>query len=372
MRQCKHCKMAFKERVGRGLCRKCWNDEGIRNLYPPVSTQPGPNEATPTARLSLAEVRKDGGTRLRKELNEATVLHYKELLANGVKLPRPVAFHDGDNIWLAAGFHRVAAGERLDWTEMDFEVRNGSRDDALWYAFGSNAEHGLPLSQDEKQQAIIAALKLRPKESDRAIAEHLGASNKTVAKYRQQLETGGEIPHLSNRIGKDGKAYDNSSVTPAPHPEDEQPQEDTPIDDSPPDEDVPDFSEVPEESFPSARAEGYPTEEVPDLDTDPALQSHFCQRCQRVGECKGCPDCAALRGRAPKPSPQQPARPAVEKYDWRVFEANFGVVARMPNAIARLHPEEARSTEYHAADRLLDEFCTLWTQWKKRLTGKKE
>lgn len=32
---CLHCETEYKDRVGRGLCRSCWDDETIRINYPP-------------------------------------------------------------------------------------------------------------------------------------------------------------------------------------------------------------------------------------------------------------------------------------------------------------------------------------------------
>lgn len=36
---CRHCREVIGiARVGRGLCRKCWDDKAIRSMYPPVAT----------------------------------------------------------------------------------------------------------------------------------------------------------------------------------------------------------------------------------------------------------------------------------------------------------------------------------------------
>ncbi len=36
--RCRHCNDLVGTRVGRGLCRKCWNDKGTRERYCPVAT----------------------------------------------------------------------------------------------------------------------------------------------------------------------------------------------------------------------------------------------------------------------------------------------------------------------------------------------
>jgi hypothetical protein len=34
---CRHCKQLRGARVGRGLCRTCWEDKTIRERYPPLA-----------------------------------------------------------------------------------------------------------------------------------------------------------------------------------------------------------------------------------------------------------------------------------------------------------------------------------------------
>jgi len=72
------------------------------------------------------------------------------------------------------------------------------------------------LSQRERREAIAAALKATPEKSDRAIADDIGTTNKTVAAARAKLEAGEEIPHPEKRVGKDGVAQ--SATKPATTP----------------------------------------------------------------------------------------------------------------------------------------------------------
>lgn len=37
MRICRHCSDIFAARVGRGLCRKCWNQPAVRKKYGPIA-----------------------------------------------------------------------------------------------------------------------------------------------------------------------------------------------------------------------------------------------------------------------------------------------------------------------------------------------
>lgn len=61
------------------------------------------------------------------------------------------------------------------------------------------------LDTEQKAMLINQLLKDSPEMSDRAIAHILKVDHKTVASKRDKLETGGEIPHLKTRTGKDGK-----------------------------------------------------------------------------------------------------------------------------------------------------------------------
>ena len=75
-----------------------------------------------------------------------------------------------------------------------------SNDDALWLSWAANGQHGLPRSREAKRCAIRAAL-CHPrwkKESDRAIARHIGCDHKTVAAMRR-ANRGGEFPTAASQ-----------------------------------------------------------------------------------------------------------------------------------------------------------------------------
>jgi hypothetical protein len=37
VKRCRNCGVIVNTRVGRGLCRQCWNDPAIRAAYPPLA-----------------------------------------------------------------------------------------------------------------------------------------------------------------------------------------------------------------------------------------------------------------------------------------------------------------------------------------------
>jgi hypothetical protein len=108
--------------------------------------------------LSLAKIRLDGGTQLRCELDSATVARYAEHLKDGGQLPPGVVFHDGKDYWAADLFHRWHAHERAGRKHMEVRVLEGTRRDAILYAAGCNAEHGLARSDEDKRKAVRTLL----------------------------------------------------------------------------------------------------------------------------------------------------------------------------------------------------------------------
>jgi hypothetical protein len=66
--------------------------------------------------------------------------------------------------------------------------------------------HRRHLSADQKRELAAKLLRTDPAKSNRSIAEHVKLDKNTVQSVRADLETGGEIHHVEERVGKDGKA----------------------------------------------------------------------------------------------------------------------------------------------------------------------
>jgi transposase len=66
--------------------------------------------------------------------------------------------------------------------------------------------HRRHLTAEQRRDDVAALFKDNPKQSNRKVAEKVGVDHKTVGTVRQQLESTGEIPQLSQTEGKDGKA----------------------------------------------------------------------------------------------------------------------------------------------------------------------
>jgi uncharacterized ParB-like nuclease family protein len=167
-----------------------------------------------TKKLKLSEIVTDAGTQVRAGLNEATVADYAEALGGGAKFPPVVVFHDGSRYVAADGFHRIHAASRSGATQIECDIRKGGKSDALKFALGCNAHHGLRRTNADKRHAVELALREFPKLSDRALAEMCLVGHPFVADVRRsQVESdstsGANASHLPPppRIGKDGKEY---------------------------------------------------------------------------------------------------------------------------------------------------------------------
>jgi hypothetical protein len=97
--------------------------------------------------------------------------------------------NDGVAYHLADGFHRVEA-HRLAHPEqeIDCEIHPGDHDDALLFACGANASHGLPRSNEDKRKAALLLLNSEKwsRWSDREIARQCKVSPPLVAKLRSE------------------------------------------------------------------------------------------------------------------------------------------------------------------------------------------
>jgi len=140
-------------------------------------------------RLSLNQIRIDGGTQARAEINQITVVEYVQAIKEGHHFPPIVVFYDGDSYWLADGFHRLEASRKALFKDIEVELKLGTLREAVLYAVGANAEHGLRRTPADKHHAV--SLLLADEEwsswSDRMIARKTFTSPPFVAKVRSMV-----------------------------------------------------------------------------------------------------------------------------------------------------------------------------------------
>lgn len=133
-------------------------------------------------RIALNLIAVDAGTQIRAAIDQQVVTDYAEAMTSGAAFPPIVVFHDGNQHYLADGFHRLMAAQRNDWRELDADVRPGTKEDAVWFALGANRTNGKRLNEQDKQHAALIALQMWPMKMQREIAEQVGCSESLVSK----------------------------------------------------------------------------------------------------------------------------------------------------------------------------------------------
>jgi len=172
-------------------------------------------EPFPTLKdLPLDAIRLDGGTQPRVKIDWDVVHEYAERMRAGDHFDPITVYFDGKHHWPSDGFHRSYAAREAEKTSLQAEVWDGTLDDAVWMSLGANKNHGLRRAKEDKERVVRHALRLHPEKSDSAIANHCGVSDKTVAKYRAEMEATSEIPKSSRRVGKDGRKTEVANIGP--------------------------------------------------------------------------------------------------------------------------------------------------------------
>lgn len=156
------------------------------------------SEATKTPKVEqvlLASITRDPELNARASgVNKGVVKEYATALASGAAFPPVVVFKDvKGKLWLADGFHRCAAAELAERTEILAEIREGDRKDALVFAASANGSHGLRRTNRDKRHAAKLLLAAFPRWSDRKIAAAAGIDHKTIGRARAEV-AGGEKP----------------------------------------------------------------------------------------------------------------------------------------------------------------------------------
>lgn len=145
--------------------------------------------------VKINQIRTDGGTQPRAQLNWTTVSEYAESIEDGAALPPVEVVYDGKDYWLWDGFHRVEAHKKAGCTAIRANVKQGTRRDAVLASVGANSSHGLRRTNDDKRRAVMTLLNDAEwvKWSDREIARRCAVHHDMVGKLRPSLaETASE------------------------------------------------------------------------------------------------------------------------------------------------------------------------------------
>jgi ParB-like chromosome segregation protein Spo0J len=165
-----------------------------------------------TVELPISDVRLDGETQARCELDEDKVIEYADLMRDGCAFPPIVVFTDGDGCWMADGFHRLEAARLVGRDTIEAITHRGSQRNAFLFAIFANVAHGLPLTRADKRHVVERLLRDDEwsKWSSRAIARHCGVSAGLVDTMRQELSAyNGQIDD-TRLVTRGGTTYEQN------------------------------------------------------------------------------------------------------------------------------------------------------------------
>lgn len=157
-------------------------------------------------KIEISAIRIDGGTQARLKLDQDVVKEYAECMKDGDKFPPVTVFYDGSEYWLANGFHRYFATKYNGELEIECEVKQGTLDDAVLYAFSADGRQGLSRSAEDNRNIIIRMIQhpVWGKWSNAEIAKHVGVSKMTVGRVKASLEKDKRAPTKKKYKDKHG------------------------------------------------------------------------------------------------------------------------------------------------------------------------
>jgi len=146
-------------------------------------------------KINIEKIRIDGDTQSRVSISEKTVKDYLDLLLDGIKMHPIKLYYDGIDWWLVDGFHRYFAHKRAKINEIDCEIVKGTRRDAEIYSLGTNHDHGLPRTNEDKRKSVMKCLNDVElcELSDREIAKICKTSRMNVGRIKKELQLKKEI-----------------------------------------------------------------------------------------------------------------------------------------------------------------------------------
>lgn len=113
------------------------------------------------AKLAIDQIEATAATQVRVKIDQKIVDEYAEAIEAGAIFPGLVVFapKNSQRYILADGFHRLAAALKIGRKTIGVDVHEGGVHEALHYALGCNAEHGVRRSSADKSNAVRLALK---------------------------------------------------------------------------------------------------------------------------------------------------------------------------------------------------------------------
>ncbi|ALG15422.1 hypothetical protein AOZ06_39690 [Kibdelosporangium phytohabitans] len=127
---------------------------------------------------------------------------------SGTDLP-PIVVHR-QTMRVIDGAHRLRAAQLRGADRIQARLFDGTADAAFVLAVEANVVHGLPLSPEDREAAVVRIVFSHPQWSDRVVAARTGLSDKTIAAIRRRRSA--DLPKLNSRVGRDGRIRPLSSA----------------------------------------------------------------------------------------------------------------------------------------------------------------
>jgi hypothetical protein len=149
----------------------------------------------------------------RVELSQEYVREYAKDLLGDHRFPPVIIFNDGENYYLADGFHRYEAHKIAGLETIRAEVRDGSKRDAILFAVGCNSAHGKRRTNQDKRKAVEKLLSDPDWRcwSDNEIAKTCSVSQPFVSKLRNEPPYNG-YKFEKKRLCANGQVMDTSKI----------------------------------------------------------------------------------------------------------------------------------------------------------------
>jgi len=142
-------------------------------------------------KIRLEKIKVDGDLQVRDKINEDAVREYADVIRSGGKMPPVTVFFDGKSYHLADGWHRFFAHKQAAFAEIEAEVHDGTRRDAILFAVSANDKHGLRRTNADKRRSVLVLLEdfEWSEWNNIKIAEVCGVSATFVDKIRKEMNT---------------------------------------------------------------------------------------------------------------------------------------------------------------------------------------
>lgn len=169
-------------------------------------------------KVKLEDIRIDGGTQYRDQINQDVVREYTEAMRDGDEFPSMQTVFDGTVHWLVDGFHRYFAHMALGSKMVPVEYKPGTQREAQVIAMGVNGKHGLQRNNATKRRVVEAALahEVTKHWTNKDIAAHCHVSDTFVAAVRNPEAKAKQAEKIERHFKKKLAEKDGIGLTAPP------------------------------------------------------------------------------------------------------------------------------------------------------------